>query len=110
MKVKAADPEAPVVSVAVTVTALLSAAVGVPEMRPVAEPMDKPRQAGNVFSVCPDAESDADICRLTAVPTEPVWLPGLVTVTILAAAEPTVQVTVAEPDGPVVSVPVRVTL
>ncbi len=33
--------------------------------------------------VCPDAESEALIWRLTAVPTVPVWLPGLVTVTVL---------------------------
>jgi hypothetical protein len=40
--VKDADPEAPVVSVAVTVTLLDPAVVGVPEMSPVEELIDKP--------------------------------------------------------------------
>ena len=34
------------------------------------------------------------------MPTVPDWLPGFVTVTVLAVPEPTVQVNVAEPDGP----------
>ena len=33
-------------------------------------------------SVCPDAESLACICTLTAVPTVDVCVPGLVTVTV----------------------------
>ena len=39
------------------------------------------------MSVWPEAESVALICRLTAVPTVPVWLPGLVTVTVLPVVE-----------------------
>ncbi len=39
------------------------------------------------MSVWPEAESVAWICRLTAVPTVPVWLPGLVTVTVLPVPE-----------------------
>src|SRR5580700_6409934 len=78
-----ADPLAPVVSLAVTVTLPVLAAVGVPEIRPE-ELMDSP--AGNPValnvSVCPDAESVAWTCRLTAVPTVQDWLPGLVTVTM----------------------------
>ena len=35
------------------------------------------------MSVWPEAESLALTCRLAAVPTVPVWLPGLVTVTVL---------------------------
>ncbi len=34
------------------------------------------------------AESVAWICRLTAVPTVPDWLPGFVTVTVVPVAEP----------------------
>ena len=71
-------------SVAVTVTLEVPAVVGVPEIRPE-ELIDRP--AGSPLavkvSVWPDAESVAPICRLTAVPTVPVWLPGLVTVTVL---------------------------
>ncbi len=33
--------------------------------------------------VWPDAESPALICRLAAAPTVELWLPGLVTVTVL---------------------------
>ncbi len=50
------------------------------------------------------------ICRLTAVPTVPAWLPGLVTVTVLATAGLTVQVKDADPLAPVGSVAVTVTL
>ena len=38
--------------------------------------------------VWPDAESLAPICRLAAVPTVAVWLPGLVTVTVLVVVPP----------------------
>ena len=40
--VKDADPEAPVVSLAVTVTLLGPAVLGVPEISPVAELIDRP--------------------------------------------------------------------
>src|SRR5215469_1075904 len=85
VQVKLAEPEALVVSLAVTVTEEVPAVVGVPEIRPVAELIDSP--AGSPVAVklrvCPEAESVAWICRLAAVPTVPVWLPGLVTVTVL---------------------------
>ena len=42
VQVKLADPEAPVVSLAVTVTLEVPAVVGVPEIRPVEELMDSP--------------------------------------------------------------------
>ena len=35
------------------------------------------------MSVWPEAESLALTCSLAAVPTVPVWLPGLVSVTVL---------------------------
>ena len=60
--------------------------------------------------VWPDAESVAWICTLAAVPTVPVWLPGLVTVTVLPVALLMVQVKAAVPLAPVVSVAVTVTL
>ena len=88
-QLKEAEPCAPVVSVAVTVTLEVPAVVGVPEIRPE-ELIDRP--AGSPLavkvSVWPDAESVAPTCRLTAVPTVPVWLPGLVTVTVLPALVP----------------------
>ena len=62
------------------------------------------------MSVWPEAESVALICRLTAVPTVPVWLPGLVTVTVLPVAALMVQVKDADPEAPVVSFAVTVTL
>src|SRR5215471_7180314 len=90
VQLNVAEPDAPVVSVAVTVTLPLVAVVGVPEISPVEELMDRP--AGSpvapYVSVCPDAESLARICRLTAVPTVEVWLPGLVTVTVFPEPEP----------------------
>ncbi len=42
VQVKLAEPLAPVVSVAVTVTLEVPAVVGVPEMRPVEELIDRP--------------------------------------------------------------------
>ena len=44
------------------------------------------------------------------MPTVEVWLPGLVTVTVLPAAGFTVQLNDAEPAAPVVSVAVTVTV
>src|ERR1022692_3377960 len=75
-------PEAPVVSVAV---------VGVPVIRPE-ELMDSPAGSPVAVSVrvWPGAESVAVICRLAAVPTVEVWLPGLVTVTVLPPPPPVV--------------------
>src|ERR1017187_5033213 len=84
-------PAAPVVWVAVTVTLEVAAVPGVPEIRPE-ELMDSPAGSPVAVSVrvWPDAESVALICRLTAVPTVEVWLPGLVTVTVLPPPLPAV--------------------
>src|SRR4051812_22232567 len=94
--VKVADPDAPVPSLAVTVTLKAPAVVGVPEISPE-ELMLSPagRPVAVKVSVCPEAESLAAICRLTAVPTVVVCAPGLVTVTVFAVVPPAgVQVTV----------------
>src|SRR5580700_4498925 len=74
--------------------------------------MDRPvgRPVALKVKVWPEAESVALICRLAAVPTVPVWLPGLVTVTVLPVAELIVQVKDADPEAPVVSLAVTVTL
>src|SRR5712691_1492636 len=84
-----ADPAAPVVSLAVTVTVEVLAVVGVPVIRPDEE-IDSPagRPVALKVSVWPEAESVAAICWLTAVPTVDVWLPGLVTVTVLPPEPP----------------------
>src|SRR5581483_444668 len=78
-------PDAPVPSVTVTTTEDVPAVVGVPEINPDEALIDSP--AGNpvalYVSVWPDAESVAETCRLAAVPTVEVWLPGFVTVTVL---------------------------
>src|SRR5438876_10356182 len=96
VQVKVAAPDAPVPSLAVTVTLELPAAVGVPEISPE-ELMLSPagRPVAVKVRVCPEAESLAAICRLTAVPTVVVCVPGLVTVTVFAVVPPAgVQVTV----------------
>src|SRR5260370_26288236 len=86
-----AELEAPVVSVAVTVVVDVAAVVGVPVIRPE-ELMDSPagRPVAPKVSVWPDAESLAWICLLTAVPTVELWLPGLVTMTVLPPPPPLV--------------------
>src|SRR3954454_10020354 len=68
VQVKLADPVAFVVSLAVTVTLLVAAVVGVPETRPE-ELIDRPagRPDAVYVSVWQPAESVALICRLTAV-------------------------------------------
>ncbi len=54
--------------------------------------------------VWPEAESLAAICSEAAVPTVPVWLPGLVTVTVLPVELPLVNAAapfgVPRPVGP----------
>ena len=87
---------APVLSVAVTVTLSVPAVVGVPEIRPLLELMDRPAGSPVALQVrlWVDCESVACICRLAAVPAVPVWLPGLVTVTVLPAAAPLVNAAV----------------
>src|ERR1700727_401557 len=85
VQAKLAEPVAPVVSVAVTVTFDVAAVVGVPVIRPE-ELIDRP--AGSPLAekvrVWPEAESVPWTCRLAAVPAVPVWLPGLLTLTVLA--------------------------
>src|ERR1700722_12079458 len=84
VQAKLAEPVAPVVSLAVTVTLDVPAVVGVPVIRPE-ELIDRP--AGSPLaekaSVWPEAESVPWTCGLAAVPAVPVWLPGLATVTVL---------------------------
>lgn len=62
----------------------------VPEISPV--PGSTDRHAGSPVAVqlraCPVPESVACTCRLAAAPTVPVWLPGLVTVTVFPPPEP----------------------
>src|SRR5580698_9597915 len=84
VQVKVADPFAPDASVAVTVTFEVAAVVGVPEIRPE-ELIDRPAGSpvAEKVSVWPEAESVPLTFRQAAVPTVPVWLPGLVTVTVL---------------------------
>jgi hypothetical protein len=98
VQVNDADPVAPVASLAETVTLLVPAAVGVPEISPVEELIDRPagRPVAEYVRVCPEAESEAETCKLAAVPTVPVWLPGLVTVTVFCVTWFTVSVYVAE--------------
>src|SRR5258708_38375501 len=69
VQLKVAEPDAPVVSLAVTVGLPGAAAVGVPEIRPEVL-MDSPagRPVAGEVSVCPDAEALAWVCRLTAGP------------------------------------------
>src|SRR5216684_8024094 len=84
VQVKVVAPVAPVVSLAVTVVVEVAAVVGVPVIRPE-ELIDSPagRPVAVKVSVWPDAEAGAVICVLTAVPTVELWVPGLVTVTVL---------------------------
>jgi hypothetical protein len=88
-QVKLVDPEAPVVSLAVTVTLNVPVCREVvPEIRPVDELIDRPlgRPVADHVKVWPAWESVAVIWRLTCVRRGVVWLPGLLTVTVLTAA------------------------
>jgi hypothetical protein len=89
VQVNEADPDAPVLSLALTVVVDEPAVVGVPVISPD-ELMDRPagRPVAEYVSVWPEAESVALICLLTAVPTVEAWLPGLVTVTVLPPPPP----------------------
>src|SRR6185437_3046458 len=81
VQLKVVEPLLVPLSCAVTVELKVPAADGVPEIRPVEELIDRPvgrPVADQVYGAVPPL---ADICRLLAVPTVPVWLPGLVTVT-----------------------------
>ena len=111
VKLNVAVLDAPVMSVAVTLTVngLPTAVVGVPLITPVSgfrlSPGGSPVlvQANVVMA---GSESVADIVRLNGVPTVPDWAPGLVTLTTVWI----VQVKVADPDAPVVSVTVTCTV
>ncbi len=105
--VKVTEPDAPEVSVALTVTDAVPAAVGLPVMSPVLDAMARPagRPVAVQVSVWPVAESVPLICRLTEVASAVDWLPGLVTVTVLD----TFHVNVVVPFAPEVSVAVRMT-
>jgi hypothetical protein len=109
VQVKEALPLAPVESVAVTVTEDEPEAVGVPEIRPVDELIDKPAGSplAEYVNVWPEVESLAETCRLAAVPTVAVCVPGFVTVTVLPVEDPlTFQLKAALAASPVVSVAV----
>ncbi len=83
--VNVVEPDALVVSLAVTVELNVPAVVGVPLISPLEALIDRPagRPVADQVSVWPDWESVAVICRDFAVPTVPDWLPGLFTVTVL---------------------------
>src|SRR5262245_58727711 len=85
-----AEPVAPVVSRAVTVELNVPAVVGVPVIRPVEALIDRPvgRPVADQVNDWPACESVAVICSVLAVPTVPVWLPGLFTVTVLVPPPP----------------------
>ena len=72
-------------SLAVTVVEYVPAVVGVPEIRPDEALIDSPGgQAGRAVGQRARHRSQWPlICSDLAVPTVPVWLPGLVTVTVL---------------------------
>ena len=57
------------------------AVVGVPEIVPVEELIDSPAGRPVADQVYGGVPPLAETVRLTAVPTVPVWLPGLLTVT-----------------------------
>ena len=84
VQVKVAVPVAPVPSVTVTVTVDVARRGGRAGDQPGGGVDRQPRgqAGGGVGQGLPDAESVAWTCTLAAVPTVPVWLPGLVTVTV----------------------------
>src|SRR5689334_5288760 len=92
-QVKDVEPLALVVSLAVTVTLEDPAVVGVPEIRPVEELMDRPagRPVALYVNVWPLSESVAWIWSEAAVLTCVDWLPGLVTETVLPVLVPPVK-------------------
>ena len=103
-----AVPKKPAPSVALIVTEEVPAVVGVPVIDPVELLIDSPagRPVALQVNVAPDWLSVADEVRVViAVPDVPVWVPGLLTVTLLV----TVHVKVAVPDWLDGSVAVSVT-
>src|SRR5258708_37611401 len=80
VQLNVADPCAPVVSVAVTVTELVAAVVGVPVIRPE-ELIDRPagRPVAEKVRLGPEPGGLALIWKLPALPTGPDWGPELLT-------------------------------
>jgi hypothetical protein len=108
VQVKVAVPEAPEPSVALRVTDELPAVVGVPVMVPVEASMDSPAGSpvADQVRVAPDWESVAALSSAAmGEPDTSDWAPGLVTDTVLVM----VQVKVAAPVKPALSVTVMVT-
>ena len=109
VQVKLAEALKPALSVAVMVTLEVPAVVGVPVMAPVAGSIDRPagRPVADQVMVAVDEVSMRLMAR--GVIGEPValdWVPGLMTETVLSM----VQVNVADPMVPALSVAVRTTV
>jgi hypothetical protein len=75
--------------VTVAVTVDVPVVVGVPEMTPVAELIDRPAGSPVALKVYGVVPPEADRVRLAAVPTVEDWLPGLASA---SATGPLVQV------------------
>jgi hypothetical protein len=100
-----AEPKAPVGSVAVTVTDRVVAAIGVPEINPVAALIDNPVGNPETVYVNVDAtESVAITGKLTDAPTIVDCAPGFVTDTTCGAVNVTAQVKRWAAVAPLVSV------
>jgi hypothetical protein len=87
VQLNAADPDAPAVSRAVTVTAKVPGSAGTPAITPAAPdsfPASSPggRPSAVKLSSCPGPVSLALISRWTATPVTEAWFPGLITVTV----------------------------
>src|SRR5947209_12899954 len=80
VQVNDAEPDAPEVSLAETVTLNVPACDGVPEISPLDGSMDRPLGSPVALQVrvSPSLEVPC-ICRLTGLLSMLVWLPGLVT-------------------------------
>lgn len=86
-QLNAADPDAPLASRAVTVTAKLPGSAGMPEITPVAPgsfPTSSPggKPSAVKVSACPVPVSLALTGTRTAVPVTEAWFPGLITRTV----------------------------
>jgi len=86
-QLNAADPEAPLASRAVTVTAKLPGSAGTPEITPAAPdsfPASSPggKPAAVKLRACPGPVSLALTGTRTAVPVTEAWFPGLITRTV----------------------------
>ena len=95
MIVNDVEPD-PAVLVAATVTGNVPAAVGVPDTVPVPEPIVRPGGSPLADQVYVPAGDAVSVNGVIAVPTVPVLLPGLATVTV---PPPIVQVGSADCAG-----------